>query len=151
MHKSVNFVLLSWEYMLLGIIKPQKKFRHVSSKILEVPAIFVFTKEFPKKYKGKNAIKPFLLSFLAGRSNQRLVFTRLLHLYCCFHKHPYRPPLKPYGNMALWPQGHIMAIWPYHHMAIWPQMATIWVSPEKAIKMQQFGEDQKLIGPPCKK
>ena len=89
--------------MLLGIITPQKKIGHVSSKILEVPAIFVFTKEFPKKYKGKNAIKPFLLSFLAGRSNQCLVFTRLLHLYCCFHKNPYRSPLKPYGNMALWP------------------------------------------------
>ena len=98
--------------MLLGIIKPHKKFGNVSSKILEVPAIFVYTKEFPKKYKGKNATKPFLLSFLAGRSNQLLVFTKLLHFYSFFERQPYCSRLRPYGHMAI--------IWPYGHKAILP-------------------------------
>jgi hypothetical protein len=49
----VKFFLLSWEYMWVGIIKPHKKFGNVLSKILEVPAIFVFTKEFPKNTKEK--------------------------------------------------------------------------------------------------
>jgi hypothetical protein len=39
--------------MLVGIIQPQKKIGNVLSKILEVPAIFVFTKEFPKNTKEK--------------------------------------------------------------------------------------------------
>jgi hypothetical protein len=36
-------------------------------------------------------------------------------------------------------------------MALWPQTATIWVSPETAIKMQHSGEVIKLIRPPCNK
>jgi hypothetical protein len=35
-------------------------------------------------------------------------------------------------------------------MVSWPPMATIWVSPETAIKMQQSGEGIKLIQPSCK-
>ena len=36
-------------------------------------------------------------------------------------------------------------------MALWPQTATIWVSPETAIKMQQSGEGIKLIRPSYEK
>jgi hypothetical protein len=39
--------------MGVGIIKPQEKFGNVLIKILEVPAIFVFTKEFPKIQREK--------------------------------------------------------------------------------------------------
>jgi hypothetical protein len=35
-----------------------------------------------EKYKGKYAIRPFLLSFLVGMSNHLNSFVRLLHLYC---------------------------------------------------------------------
>ena len=78
-------------------------------------------------------------------------FARLLHFYCCFQKYPYWPPLMPYGHMAIWPYGHILTIWPYSHIDIWRRMASIWVSPESAIKMQQSGEGIMLIRPSCKK
>ena len=64
------------------------------------PSFLVNIKESPKKYKGKFAIGPYLLSFRAGRSNQLDSFTRLLHFYSCFQKWPYWPPLMPYGNMV---------------------------------------------------
>jgi hypothetical protein len=80
-----------------------------------------------------------------GISNQLNSFVRLLHLYCCFQKHPYCPPLIPYSHMAIWPYDHISAILPYSHMGIWPNMASTWVTPETAIKMQHSGEGIKLI------
>jgi hypothetical protein len=102
---------------------------------------FCIYKGISKKYKGKYATRPFLLSFIVGRSNHLNSIVRLLHLYCCFQKHPYRPPLKPYSHMAIWPYDHISAIWPYSQMGIWPKMASMWVSPETAIQMQHSGKD----------
>jgi hypothetical protein len=52
--------------MWVGIIQPQKKFGNVLSKILEVPAIFVFTKEFPKNTKEKMPSSHFCSHFLQG-------------------------------------------------------------------------------------
>ena len=63
-HICVKFFLLSWEYLWVGIIKPQKKFCNVLSKILEVPAIFVFTKEFRKNTKEKMPSFHFCFNFL---------------------------------------------------------------------------------------
>jgi hypothetical protein len=55
---------LSWEYLWVGIIKPHNKFGNVLSKILEVPAIFVFTKAFPKNTKEKMPSFYFCFNFL---------------------------------------------------------------------------------------
>ena len=52
--------------MWVGIIKPQKKSGNVLSNILEVPAIFVFTKEFPKNTKEKMPSNHFCSHFLQG-------------------------------------------------------------------------------------
>ena len=60
----MKFFLLSWEYLCVGIIKPHKKIGNVLSKILEVPAIFVFTKEFPKNTKEKRPSFYFCFNFL---------------------------------------------------------------------------------------
>ena len=49
-----------------------------------------------------------------------------------------------FGNMVKWPYDHILAIWPYSYMDIWPKIASICVSPETAIKMQNSGEGIKL-------
>ena len=97
-------------------------------------------KGISEKYKGKINIKQFLLSFLAGRSNQLLVFTRLLHFYSFFRRHPYCRRLRPYGHMVIWPYGH-MAVWPYSHMAIWLQRWPKWLFMETAIQIQQSGVD----------
>ena len=113
--------------------------------------IFCIYKGNSKKYKGKYAVKPFLLSFVVGRSNRLNSFARLLHFYCCFQKHPYWPPLMSYSHMAIWPYGHISTIWPYGHIDIWRRMASIWVSPETAKQMQQSGEGIMLIRPSCQK
>ena len=45
----------------------------------------------------------------------------------------------------------MVKIWPYSHMAICHQMWPIWVSMERAIKMQHSDEGIKSIGPSCKK
>ena len=52
-----------------------------------------------------------------------------------------------FGYKVKWPYDHILAIWPYGHMDIWPKMASIWVSPETAMKKQHSGEGIKLIRP----
>ena len=64
MHICFKFCLLSWESMWVGIIKPQQKSGNVLSNILEVPAIFVFTKEFPKNTKEKMPSIHFCSHFL---------------------------------------------------------------------------------------
>jgi hypothetical protein len=56
---------------------------------LMVAMRFGIYKGISEKYKGKYAIRPFLLSFLVGRSNQLNSFARMLHFYCCFRIHPY--------------------------------------------------------------
>ena len=45
----------------------------------------------------------------------------------------------------------MVKIWPYSHMAIWHQMWLIWVSMERAIKMQHSDGGIRSIGPSCKK
>ena len=92
-----------------------------------------------------------LLSFLARRSNQLDSFTRLLHFYSCFWRYPYWPHFMPYGHMAKWPYGHFLRIWPYGQINIWHKMASIWVSLETAIQIQQSGEGIELIRPSGKK
>ena len=110
--------------------KPPKKNSEFFEHYFIVAVRFCIYKGISEKYKGKYAITPFLLSFLVGRSNHLNSFVRLLHLYFCFQKHPYcSSPI------------------PYSHMDIWPKMASIWVSPETAIKMQHSGEGIKLIRP----
>jgi hypothetical protein len=54
-----------------------------------------------------------------------------------------------YGKMATWP--FLDDFCPYINMDIRHQMASIWVSPETAIKMQQSGEGIELIWAPFKK
>ena len=125
----------------------QKKFGDILSHFVVWPPFFVNTKEWPKKYKGSLAIAPYLLSFVTGRSNQLNSFTRMLHFYGFFHRHPYWPYFITYGHMAIWPYGHILMIWPLSHLAIWPQIWPIWVSTETPIQMQQSDEGIKLIGP----
>ena len=115
------------------------------------PSFLAYTKESPKKYKGKLAVGPNLLSFLAERSNQHDSFTRLLHFYSCFQRNPYWGHLRPYVHMAKWPYRPKMAIWPFGHMTILHQNRSKWASTETAIKMQQPGEGIKLIRPFCKK
>jgi hypothetical protein len=46
--------------------KATKKIGNVLSKILEVPAIFIFTKEFPKNTKEKMPLSHFCSHFLQG-------------------------------------------------------------------------------------
>ena len=94
----------------------QKKFEIYVRWFVEWPCDFVYTKEWPKKYKGKYAVRPFLLSFLLGRSNQLNSFTRILHFHCRFRRHPYRSHLWPYIHMTIWPYGQNMVIWPFDHM-----------------------------------
>jgi hypothetical protein len=53
-----------------GIIQLQTKFGNILRKILEVPAIFVFTKEFPKNTKEKLPSSHFCTHFFhRGRIN----------------------------------------------------------------------------------
>jgi hypothetical protein len=85
-------------------------------------------RKFPK-YKGKYAFGPFLLSFLPARSYQLNSFVRLLHLYCCFRRHPYRRHWRPYIHMAIWPYSRNMAIWLYgikggQYESFWKQQQT---------------------------
>ena len=131
--------------------KPPKKNSEFFQHYFLVAVRFCIYKGISEKYKGKYAVTPFLLSLLVGRSNHLNSFVRLLHLYCCFQKHPYCPSPITYSHMAIWPYDHISAIWPYSHMGIWPKMASIWVSPETAIKMQHSGEGIKLIRPSYQK
>jgi hypothetical protein len=60
---------------------------------------FCIYNEISEKYKGKYAIRPPLLSFLVGRSNQLDSFARMLHFYCCFRRHPYQSHFRPYAYM----------------------------------------------------
>jgi hypothetical protein len=50
--------------MWVGNIQPQQKLGNVLSKILEVPALFVFTKEFPKNTNEKMPLSHFCSHFL---------------------------------------------------------------------------------------
>ena len=119
--------------------EPPKNVKDLFEHFFMVAMRFCIYKGISEKYKGKYAIRPFLLSFLVGRSNQLNSFARMLHFYCCFRRHPYRSHFRPYGRN--------MVIWPYSHMAIWPKMPSIWVSPETAIKMKHSGKGIKLIRP----
>ena len=43
-----------------------------------------------------------------------------------------------FGHISIWLYGHMAKIWSYGHLTIWPKwpkMASIWVSPETAIKL----------------
>jgi hypothetical protein len=89
-------------------------------------SVLILRTNLAVQLKGKYAIRPLLLSFLAGRSNWLNSFARLLHFYCCFQKYQYRPPMLPYYHATIWPYGHILTIWPYSHIDIWHRMASIW-------------------------
>ena len=96
--------------------KPPKKNWDLCEEICGVAMRFCIYKGMAKKYKGKYAVRPFLLSFLLGRSNQLNSFTRILHFHCRFRRHPYRSHLWPYIHMTIRPYGQNMVIWPFDHM-----------------------------------
>ena len=127
--------------------KPPTKISDFFEHYFTVAMRFCIYKGISEKYKGKYAIRPFLLSFLVGRSNQLNSFARMLHFYCCFRRHPYWRHFRPYAHMAIWPYSRNMVIWPYSHMAIWYRRWTIWVFLEAAIQMQQSDEGIKVIRP----
>ena len=131
--------------------EPPEKNSWVLGHFWGAATIFCIYKGNSEKYKGKFAIRPFSLSFLAGRSNQHNSFARLLHLFSCFWRHPFWCHSMPYVYMTIWPYGQNMAIWPYRHMTIWHPRWPIWVFLETAIKMQQSGEEIKLIWPSYKR
>jgi hypothetical protein len=99
--------------------KPPKKksefFEHFPMEAMR----FRIYKGISEKYKGKYAIRRFVISFLLGRLNQLNSFARMLHLYCCFRRHPYQSHFRPYAYISIWPYGHMAEIWSYGHIAIW--------------------------------
>ena len=147
---GISFFFSSWDaaHLLRAVYIPQeppkKNWWHSDHYFRKYKGIF-------KKYKGKFGVGQFLLPFVTGGSNRLHSLVRMLHFYCSFHRHQYRPLLMPYGHLAIWPYGHILTIWPFSHIAIWCQMWPIWVSMETALQMQHSSEGIKMIGPSCKK
>ena len=63
-----------------------------------------------KFQKTKRKICAWTFFLLTGNSNQLNSFTRMLHLNCWFRKHPYWPPLTPYGFMTICSHFGLMAL-----------------------------------------
>jgi hypothetical protein len=102
--------------MWVGILEPQTKFGHVLSNILEVPAIFVFTKEFPKNTKEKMPSSYFYSHFLqGGRIN--LIPSQDCCIFIAVSGDTHIVAIR--GHKAIWQYGHIAIIWLYGHIAIW--------------------------------
>ena len=113
----------------------QKKFQSFPSKSVAWPPLFAYTKDCPKKYKGKNVIGPILLPFLQTRSNQLKLLARLQHLYSWFNRHPYWSHFMPYGQMQIWPYGQnrvsICSSWPSWFLFRSPSFGWCFVSDER--------------------
>ena len=102
--------------------EPPKKIGEISSHFVVWPSFFVNTKDFPKKYKESLAIALFLLSFVAGRSNQLNFFVRMLHFTAFSIDTHIGHNLY---HMAIWPYFDYMATKPFGYMS--PDMANMGV------------------------
>ena len=101
--------------LCIYIVSHQRKCCEILCHFVVWPSFFVNTKELPKNTKEIMTVHQFCFHLLlAGPIN-------LIPLpECFFHRHPYWPHFIEYGNLAIWPYGHILTIWPIGHLAIWP-------------------------------